>query len=155
MAILGQAGLLAMRGLYTAQGPAPNSQLDWMPKPRCRALDGAKFTISCLSLNSDAARLIVRPRCCTNLDLASKLLGGFIGDNGEVLGLLAVQDFAKSLCRKATLEQLPYCGCPARHPPRKPPGINDPQLLRHQHDLEPLASIEIAHLTRPREAQLL
>jgi hypothetical protein len=86
---------------------------------------------------------------------ASELLGRFLRNNGKVLGLLAVPDFAKPLDREAALEQFPYCGRPARHPLRKPPRIDNPQLLRRQHDLEPLTSTEIAHLALPVNHQLL
>src|ERR1700681_3877708 len=80
----------------------------------------------------------------------SELFGRLLRDNGKILGLLAVPDFAKPLDREAALEQFPYCGRPARHPLRKPPRIDNPQFLRRQHDLEPLTSTEIAHLALPR-----
>ena len=105
-----------------------------MPKPRT----GPKFQglASALELRRHGARSSGRYRAP---DLAGELLGCFAGENGEVLGFLAVLDFPKSLGSKAALEQLAYCGRPARHPLCKPPRINDPQLLMHQHDLQPLA----------------
>src|SRR3981189_632747 len=75
-----------------------------------------------------------------------RLLGCcFFRDNGEVLGLLAVLYLAKSLGRDATLEQLPYRRRPARHPLGKAPSVDEPEFLMREHDLEPLASIEITH----------
>jgi hypothetical protein len=80
---------------------------------------------------------------------ASELFGCLVGHNGEVLGLLAVPDFAKSLGSHAALEQFPYRRGPARHSPRKTPGIDDPQFLVRKHDLEPLASAEFTQLSLP------
>ncbi|MGC1663090.1 MAG: hypothetical protein WA773_07075, partial [Bradyrhizobium sp.] len=73
----------------------------------------------------------------------------FVRKNREVLRLLAVSDFQKSFGGHAALEQFPYGRCPARHPLGKTPGIDDPQFCVGQHDLEPFASIEFAHLTLP------
>jgi Domain of unknown function (DUF892) len=76
---------------------------------------------------------------------AGELFGCLVGHNGEVLGLLAVPDFAKSLGSHAALEQFPYRRGPARHSPCKTPSIDDPQFLVRKHDLEPLASAEFTH----------
>ena len=118
------------------------SELDLLPKPRDRV--GARSGV--------ASALELPGPLQEALDLASGLFGCFVGENREVLGFLTILDFSKPLGSEAALEQLAYCGCPARHPVCKPPCVNDPQLLMHQHDLQPLASIEIAHLALPRES---
>jgi hypothetical protein len=82
-------------------------------------------------------------------ELAGELLGYVIGENREVLRLLAILCFRKSFRSHAALEQLPDCRCPARHPLCKTPRINEPQFCGREHDLEPFASIEFTHLTLP------
>jgi hypothetical protein len=79
--------------------------------------------------------------------IARELLGWFVREDRKVLRLLAVLDISKSLGSHAALQQLTYCSGPAWHPFGKAPRINDSEFLRHQHDLEPLASTEFTHLT--------
>ena len=84
-----------------------------------------------------------------SLELSRELLGWLFRENREILRLLAVQDFRKSLGGKAALEQFPYRRRPARHPLCKTPGVDGPKFFLHEHNLESFASIKLTHSTLP------
>src|SRR5258707_306924 len=82
-----------------------------------------------------------------NFEPASDLFGCLVQENREVLGPLAVLDFAKSFGGKPALEQFPYCRSSARHPLCKTPCIDGPEFRGRKHDLKAFTSMEFTHRT--------
>src|SRR5436190_8853238 len=91
-------------------------------------------------------RLPKADNCWPDPLIVSRLLGCLVRQDGEILRPLTVLDFTESLGSDAALEQLSYGGCPARHSLCKSPGVNDPQFLGGEHDVEPLASVDFTHV---------
>jgi hypothetical protein len=86
-----------------------------------------------------------------------KLLGGLavVVHDGKVFGSSAVGRMIEAFGRQTAPQQLADRGSAARHAPREAPSVDRPQFFARQHDLQTLASIELAHDVAPSLKNLL